>query len=162
MSEARSTKLFFVISLIGLALTLRVAVAHAKEQHVEPAVKKISFITGKWKDVAALAKKNGKYIFVDAYTAWCSPCRQLKDVTFKDKEAAAFYNRNFINYTVDMEKGEGVELADKWDVTSYPTLLFFTPEGEMVMKQIGYVNGQQLIEFGKKALSAKKSDYFGQ
>jgi thiol:disulfide interchange protein len=154
MSEARASKIFLVISLIGLTIGSGVVVTQAKEkQHVQPAEKKISFINGKWKDVAALAKKNGKYIFVDAYTAWCGPCRQLKNVTFRDREAAAFYNGNFINYTVDMEKGEGVELAEKWDVTAYPTLLFFTPEGKMVMKQIGYVNGKQLIEFGKQALA---------
>jgi len=120
-----------------------------------PAAKKISFINGTWEQVAALAKKNGKYIFVDTYTAWCTPCRELRKVTFKDREAAAFFNGNFINYTVDMEKGEGVELAEKWDVTEYPTLLFFTPEGKMVMKQIGYVDGKQLIEFGKHVLAGK-------
>ncbi|AEW00128.1 thiol reductase thioredoxin [Niastella koreensis] len=153
MSEAMSSKIFLVISLIGFTIGLRVVVAHAKEkQNVKQAEKKISFVNGKWKDVAALAKKKGKYIFVDAYTAWCAPCRQLKNVTFKDREAAAFYNGNFISYTVDMEKGEGVELAEKWDVTAYPTLLFFTPEGKMVMTQVGYVNGKQLIEFGKQAL----------
>jgi thiol:disulfide interchange protein len=156
MSEARSGKIFLVISLIGMTIGLRVVFAQTKEkQNGMLAAKKISFITGKWKDVAALAKKNGKYIFVDAYTAWCAPCRELKNVTFKDREAAAYYNGNFINYTVDMEKGEGVELAEKWDVTAYPTLLFFTPEGKMVMKQIGYVNGKQLVEFGKQALAGK-------
>lgn len=153
MSEARTSKVFLVFSLIGLTVGARMA--FAQKDNRMPAAKRISFINGKWKEVAALAKKNGKYIFVDAYTAWCAPCRQLKDVTFKDREAAAFYNGNFISYTVDMEKGEGIALAEKWDVTVYPTLLFFTPEGKMVMKQVGYVNGMQLIEFGKQALAEK-------
>ena len=156
MPEARSWKIFLAISLIGLTTGSHVIFAQTIEkQDMMPVAEKISFITGTWEQVAALAKKNGKYIFVDTYTAWCSPCRQLKNVTFKDREAAAFFNGNFINYTVDMEKGEGVELAEKWDVTEYPTLLFFTPEGKMVMKQIGYVNGKQLIEFGKQALAGK-------
>ena len=156
MPEARSWKIFLAISFIGLTIGSHVVFAQTIEtQNMMPVAKKISFIKGTWEQVAALAKKNGKYIFVDTYTDWCSPCRQLKNVTFKDPEAAAFFNENFINYTVDMEKGEGVELAEKWDVTEYPTLLFFTPEGKMVMKQIGYVNGMQLIEFGKQALSGK-------
>ncbi|OQP45260.1 thiol reductase thioredoxin [Niastella yeongjuensis] len=153
MSEARSSRVFLVICLIGLTIGSRMV--FAQKENRTPAAKKISFVNGKWEDVAALAKKNGKYIFVDAYTAWCTPCRQLKEVTFKDKEAAEFYNGNFINYMVDMEKGEGEELAEKWDVTVYPTLLYFTPEGKMVMKQVGYVDGQQLIEFGKQALAGK-------
>lgn len=156
MSEARGKKIFLAISLIGLTIGSHVVFAQTEEkQNPMPAAKKISFIKGTWEQVAALAKKNGKYIFVDTYTTWCSPCRQLKNVTFKDSKAAAFFNGNFINYTVDMEKGEGVELAEKWDVTEYPTLLFFTPEGKMVMKQIGYVDGEHLIEFGKQALAGK-------
>ncbi len=54
-----------------------------------------------------------------------------------------------------MEKGEGIELAKKWDVNAYPTLLFFTPDGKMVMKQIGFVNGKNLVEIGKEVLSKK-------
>lgn len=153
MFEARSSKLFFFISLIGF--TIGSHRVFAQKEPRMPAAKKISFINGKWKDVAALAKKNGKYIFVDTYTAWCTPCRQLKAVTFKDPEAAAFFNENFINYTVDMEKGEGIALAEEWDITEYPTLLFFTPEGKMVMKQAGYVNAMQLIESGRQALAKK-------
>lgn len=156
MSEARSSKVFLVISLIGLTIGLNMVFAQTKEgQDTIPAAKKISFVNGKWKDVAALAKKTGKYIFVDAYTAWCTPCKELKEVTFKDRNAAAFYNEKFVNYTVDMEKGEGVELGEEWEVTSYPTLLFFTPEGKMVKKQIGFVDAEQLIEFGKQALAGK-------
>lgn len=156
MPEARSRKIFLAISLIGLTIGSQVVFAQTLEkQNRMPAEKKISFINGTWEQVAALAKKNGKYIFVDTYTAWCSPCRQLKNVTFKDREAVAFFNGNFINYTVDMEKGEGVALAEKWDITEYPTLLFFTPEGKMVMKQIGYMDGKQLIEIGKQALARK-------
>lgn len=156
MSEPRSRKIFLAIGLIGLAIGSNVVFAQTEEkQDTMPAAKKISFTNGTWEQVAALAKKNGKYIFVDTYTAWCTPCRELRKVTFKDREAVAFFNGNFINYTVDMEKGEGVELAEKWDITEYPTLLFFTPEGKMVMKQIGYVDGKQLIEFGKQALAGK-------
>jgi len=156
MPEARSWKIFLVISLIGLTIGSPVVFAQTIEkQNTMPVPKKILFINGTWEQVTALAKKNGKFIFVDTYTAWCAPCRQLKNVTFKDPEAAAFFNENFINYTVDMEKGEGVELGEKWDVTEYPTLLFFTPEGKMIMKQTGYMDGKQLIETGKQALAGK-------
>jgi thiol:disulfide interchange protein len=116
--------------------------------------KGIGFAQGKWQDITALAKKEGKYIFVDAFTTWCSPCMQLQKVTFKDAAAAAYYNTRFINYTIDMEKGEGMALAEKWNVNEYPTLLFFSPEGKLVKKQIGYINGKQLIDLGTDVLTA--------
>ena len=144
------------ICLIVLTIGLNKAFAQSKGMGMtEKDGKGIVFVNGKWKDIAAKAKKSGKYIFVDVYTSWCAPCRQLKNVTFKDEKAAAYYNKSFINYTVDMEKGEGVALADKWNVTAYPALLFFTPEGKMIMKQVGYVDGEHLVDFGKQALARK-------
>ena len=115
----------------------------------------IVFSNKKWKDVMTEAKKSGKFIFVDAYTSWCGPCKLLKSTTFKDKKAAAFFNENFINYTTDMEKGEGPTLAEKWNITAYPSLLFFNSQGIMVLKQVGYVNAETLVEFGRQALLKK-------
>lgn len=115
----------------------------------------IVFQSGKWEEVVSEAKKSGKYIFVDAYTTWCVPCKLLKSTTFRDKNAAVFFNKNFINYQLDMEKGEGVALAEKWDVSAYPSLLFFTPGGELVLKQIGYIDGPKLNEVGKQALKKR-------
>lgn len=108
-----------------------------------------------WSETLAQAKRSGKYIFVDAYTTWCGPCKLLRSTTFKDKDAAALFNENFVSYAVDMEKGEGVGLAEKWEVTAYPALLFFSPEGKMVLRQMGYVDGKKLTEFGKQALEKK-------
>lgn len=35
------------------------------------------------------------------------------------------------------------------------TLLFFTPDGKMIMRQIGYVDAKHLIKFGEEALTRK-------
>lgn len=115
----------------------------------------IVFSNNRWKEVVAEAKRSDKYIFVDAYASWCGPCKLLKSTTFRDKNAATYFNKNFINYTADMEKGEGVELAEKWGITAYPALLFFDPDGNMVLMQIGYVDGRKLVEFGKQALAKR-------
>lgn len=115
----------------------------------------IHFTEGQWKEISSKAKKSGKYIFVDAYTTWCGPCKLLKSKTFLEDDVANYFNSNFINYTVDMEKGEGLNLADQWDVTAYPTLLFFSPEGKLLMRQVGFVNGDKLLSFGKQAIAVK-------
>jgi thioredoxin 1 len=142
-------------ALLALALILVLGVAHLPAQQKEKAMGKegIAFTTGKWQDVLAKAKKSGKYIFVDAYTSWCGPCKLLKSKTFKEEKAADYFNAHFVNYTLDMEKGEGISLAEQWAVTAYPTLLFFNPNGKLVMRQVGFVNGDKLVDFGQQAKS---------
>ncbi|MFC6100423.1 thioredoxin family protein [Olivibacter domesticus] len=137
-----------------LALFLSSA-AEAQMKEQSTMAKGIHFTDGQWKDISTKAKKSGKYIFVDAYTSWCGPCKLLKSKTFMEDGAAAYFNDHFINYTIDMEKGEGIELAEQWEVTAYPTLLFFSPDGKLLMRQVGFVNGDRLVAFGKQAKTKK-------
>ncbi|WP_172279399.1 thioredoxin family protein [Chryseobacterium sp. LAM-KRS1] len=142
-------------SLLAFLFTVNFYTAQQKTAKANISPEEINFRNISWKEVSAEAKKSGKTIFVDAYTSWCGPCKLLKSKTFKDKIAAGYFNRNFINYTIDMEKGEGIELAKDWKVNSYPSLLFFDPNGKLLLRQIGYVDGKGLIELGKEALEKK-------
>ena len=115
----------------------------------------IVFIENAFSTAVKKAKAEHKYIFVDAYTTWCGPCKQLKNITFRDSEAADFFNKNFVNLSVDMEKGDGIDLASKWDVLAYPTLLVIDANGKILLRSIGYVDAKQLIAFGENALKKK-------
>ena len=101
----------------------------------------------------AEAKKQKKMIFIDAYTSWCGPCRMLKQNTFTDKAAGDFFNKHFINIALDMEKGDGIAFAQKYQVTAYPTLFIMDPEEKSVTTSEGYINPAQLIEFGKYVIN---------
>jgi thioredoxin 1 len=111
----------------------------------------ITFHKNSWADIVKKAKAEQKLIFVDAYATWCGPCKLLKRTTFKDKKAAAFYNDNFISVAIDMETGEGPELANKWGLQVFPTLYVFDADGNMILVSEGYVNARDLILFGKAA-----------
>lgn len=115
--------------------------------------KPIKFIENACSTALRRAKAEHKYIFVDAYASWCGPCRQLKNTTFKDNQAADFFNKNFVNLSVDMEKGEGADLASKWAIQEYPTLLILDENGKVLLRSIGYVDAATLIAFGKKAFN---------
>lgn len=118
--------------------------------------KPIMFIENAFSTALKKAKAERKYIFVDAYTTWCGPCKQLKNTTFKDSQAADLFNKNFVNVAIDMEKEEGTDLALKWDVQEYPTLLVLDFNGKVVLRSIGYLNAKQLTDFGKRALQKNK------
>jgi len=116
----------------------------------------IQFIEANWTKVLAEAKKQNKLIFLDAYASWCGPCKMLKRNTFPNKEAGEFFNKNFINVAIDMEKGDGPELGAIFRVTAYPTLIIADADGNIITYTQGYVNPKQLIEFGIHGLTQKK------
>jgi thioredoxin 1 len=115
----------------------------------------INFIEDAWTQALKQAAAQNKYIFVDAYATWCGPCKMLKAKTFTDGKVAAFYNKNFINVSIDMEKGMGPQLAKEWQMTAYPTLIIFSPKGKAVLGTVGFVDANTLLQFGQQALAKK-------
>jgi thioredoxin-related protein len=120
-----------------------------------PLAEGIQFIEEDWKEALKEAGKQNKLIFLDAYTSWCGPCKLLKRNTFPDKNAGEFFNKNFINVAVNMEKGYGPLLAQQYFVTAYPTLIVTDANGDLLAYTRGYIKPKQLIEFGRYALSRK-------
>ncbi|MCS6905524.1 MAG: thioredoxin family protein [Bacteroidia bacterium] len=119
----------------------------------------IKFVEGSWNQVLELARRENKFIFVDAYAEWCGPCKWMVANTFKDPQVGEFFNKNFISYKMDMEKGEGPEFARKHQVRFYPTYLFFDPAGNLVHRSGGAKEGPKFIEDAKDALDPNKQFY---
>lgn len=116
----------------------------------------IQFIEENWAKAMQEAKKQKKLIFLDAYTSWCGPCKMLKRNTFPNKAVGDLFNKNFINVAIDMEKGDGPAIAEKYQVNAYPTLIITDAEGNIVTYAKGYVGPEQLIEFGKHGIKMGK------
>jgi len=112
----------------------------------------IHFLDNKWAEVLKMAASEHKYIFLDLYASWCPSCKQLQRTTFKNKDVAAFFNQNFINLSLDVERGDGESLASSLNVRAIPTLLIFSPNGTPVLKSVGYLNTEELVSFGKTAI----------
>lgn len=112
----------------------------------------IEFHEGSWKEVLELAKKENKPIFLDISASWCGPCKLLKRTTFKNAEVAEFYNKNFINVEVDGEVGEGIDLAKKYKIPGYPSLIYLNSKGELLTLKAGYHSSSKFIEVGKTVL----------
>ncbi len=100
--------------------------------------------------------KENKMIMVDAYTTWCGPCKWMANNIFPNDTVAAYYNSNFINAKIDMEKGEGVDLAKKYLVTAYPTFLFIDNNGELLHRMSGSMQAKDFVELGSDAMNPAK------
>lgn len=116
----------------------------------------IKFQKKSWTEVLQKAGNENKLIFVDAYTTWCGPCKKMEKEVFPKKAVADFYNKTFINYTIDMEKGEGPKLAQTYKVAQYPTLLFIASDGSLVHRAAGFHNSEQMVELGNTAMDPTK------
>ncbi len=138
-----------IILTLGI-LAFKLMLAFPLSAH-NPTNEGIDFDTTTWTAVAELAKTTGKPIFLAITASWCGPCNRLKRNTFTDEDVAVFYNDNFINVVLDGEKGEGIELARKYAVRGYPTLLFVGADGEVVHRSSGYHSPADFLKLGKQA-----------
>lgn len=111
----------------------------------------INFSTEDFQRVLTIAKTSHKKIFVDAYATWCAPCKELQKTTFKDPKAAAYFNKHFVNISVNVEKDDGIKLAKAWRIEGLPTLLILDESGKIIASHVGYVDGNGLLEFAKEA-----------
>ena len=108
--------------------------------------------TSSWKELKAKAKAADKLIFVDAYTTWCGPCKMMAKGTFTEAAVGEFYNKNFINAKIDMEKGEGIEIAKEYGIQAYPTFLFIDGDGVLQHRSVGYQEGPAFVSVGQSAI----------
>ncbi len=115
----------------------------------------MQFTSGDWASVLSKAKKENKLIFVDAYTTWCGPCKMMSSDVFPTQPVGDFYNSNFVNVKIDMEKGEGLTIAKNFNVRAYPTYLFVNGDGDLVHRGIGFLPQDKFIALGEKANDPK-------
>jgi thiol-disulfide isomerase/thioredoxin len=115
----------------------------------------IEFFRGSFKEAVERAQKEDKLIFMDAFAEWCGPCKRMAATTFKDEKVGKFFNDNFVNIKVDMEKGEGPELAGKFPVRAYPTLMFINGKGELEKQSVGALDATGLMNLANSILKGR-------
>ncbi|AEA45352.1 thioredoxin family protein [Fluviicola taffensis] len=92
------------------------------------------------------AKSTGKLIFIDVYTTWCGPCKEMAATTFQDSEVGNLFNNKFINLKIDAENdADGPTISRVYTISGYPTLLFINGEGKLVKKLVGKQSKEKLL-----------------
>jgi thiol-disulfide isomerase/thioredoxin len=140
--------------LITLVVLLTATAGFAQTEAASAAG--IQFETGTWAEILAKAKQQNKYVFVDAFTTWCGPCKWMDKNVFPTAEAGDYFNKNFVNAKIDMEKGEGLEIAKTYAVQAYPTYLYVDGDGNLVHRVVGSMPTPKFIEASGNALDPTK------
>ncbi|RAJ15121.1 thioredoxin family protein [Olleya aquimaris] len=133
-------------------------------------------------EAVELQKTEPRKIIMDAYTTWCGPCKLLDARTFTNKDLIAYINKNYYavkfnaqgNDTVTFKgktytnpkynpakaktRNSSHELAIALGIRSYPTLLFFDEDANLITPVIGYKTPQQLELYLKMFTSNKHKD----
>lgn len=74
-----------------------------------------------------------KPVIIDFYATWCTPCRELEDVTFHDASVVKQAQSDFVMVKVDVTKGGNPvheRLLQQYDVKGVPTIVFLDRTGK--------------------------------
>src|SRR5574341_850532 len=82
------------------------------------------------------AKAENKVVLIDFFTTWCPPCKKLDQVTWKDESVLAWLRSKTVPLKVDAEENE--ELARRFRVDAYPSLVFVQPDGKELGRIVGF------------------------
>jgi thiol:disulfide interchange protein len=146
-------KIKYLAMGIIAAVLLIAAIPNPKEPSLSNSG--IVFQKGSWQEIVDSARKSNKPIFVDLSASWCKYCKKMKAEVYTDNSVASYYNQNFINVSYDIEKGDGVELAKKYNVKGLPTLVFIKADGTLISQNEGYITQEKLLELGKSLIDKK-------
>jgi len=123
-----------------------------------------------WSAALAEAKAGNKYIFLDAFTTWCGPCKMMDRNVYSDEKVGNAL-ADFISIKVQMDVTTNDEtftkswyedakkIATSAKINAYPCLLFYSPAGELVYKSVGFRNVESFLSLIKFASNPERKEF---
>lgn len=139
---------------------------NTKKEVAGSAMEKNTYLDGKMiftkavdlTEAMEIAEEKNKLLFIEFEADWCLPCQIMSDEVFTHQETADFFNNNFVNYKVDIEKGSGPNLKMLYGVNILPTLIFTNSNGRTLARNDGSLMHNSLVNLANEALSKWEVD----
>ena len=92
----------------------------------------------------ASARAEGKPVFLYWGAIWCPPCNQVKSTIFNRQE---FIDRArfFVPVYLDGDTPSAQRLGARFNVSGYPTMILFAPDGRELIRLPGEVDPEQYM-----------------
>jgi thioredoxin-related protein len=132
-------KTLFLSAVVSLVLGLHAAVAGDA-----------GWLTN-YKQALEVAAKENRIILLDfTGSDWCPPCMKLHEDIFAQPAFAAYAKDNLVAVELDFPRrkeldpavaAQNKDLAEKFNVEGFPTLILLSPEGKELARRVGYFPG---------------------
>jgi thiol:disulfide interchange protein DsbD len=96
------------------------------------------------------ARESHKPVIIDFYATWCTPCRDLDQITFHNPDVVKLADQNFIMVKVDLtQKGKPMieRLIAQYGVKGVPTVVFLDNQGNECqnLRLVDYLPPEQML-----------------
>lgn len=91
------------------------------------------------------ARASGKPILVFVTADWCHYCKKMKRETWADADVDAVVSRSFETLLLDGDR-DG-QVVDKLGLRGYPATLVYSPTGDFLEMQPGFMSPAQTLEW---------------
>lgn len=124
-----------------------------------------------WQQAKQKATSENKYIFVDCYASWCGPCKIMDRYVYAKDTVGDYMNANFISIKLQMDSTKNDDaIVRSWystakdfqkdyTISGFPTLLFFSPSGDIVHKYVGNRDVREMLVLADQAMDPQKQYY---
>ena len=116
---------------------------------------KLIIIEQDFQKAQKISNQENKLLFIDFYTTWCKPCKELDKWIFQNDTLSQRLSNNFVLLKYDAENDKDFNLSKKHHVSSYPTAIILNSDGYIVNRKYGF-SGKNVKELSESVFKFTK------
>ena len=141
----QQNKLSYIFASISLILTLFFGNLAYKSYSNKSHKLNFAHISSN-EQIETIIKSSKKPILIDVWAKWCVSCKELEEITFKDKKVInELKNYYLIKYDVTKNTTENKAFMKKYNLFGPPAILVFK-NGKLTIKIIGFKNPKEFLK----------------